>query len=268
MKLEDGGIVPADELDGLARFAERLADTSREILRSASAARPRAEVKDDSSPVTAVDRAVEDRLRDMIAQEYPDHGMVGEERGATRPESEHVWVLDPIDGTLPFLAGIPVFGTLIALLRDGVPVIGVIDLPATAERWLGCAGRPTTHNGEAVRTRPCAELSTTLLSTSNPDFYGDAEFEAFARLKAAARWTVYGGSCLAYAQIASGRIDLGVDAGLDPVDFCALVPVIEGAGGVITDWQGADLGLGSGSRVLAAGDPRAHAQALDLLARD
>ena len=261
-------MVPADELDGFTRFAERLADTSREILRSASAQRPRAEVKDDSSPVTALDRAVEDRLRDMIAREYPDHGMVGEERGAARPEREHVWVLDPIDGTLAFLAGIPVFGTLIALVRGGVPAIGVIDLPATGDRWVGCEGRPTRHNGAAVRARPCAELSTALLSTSNPDFYGAAEFEAFERLKAAVRWTVYGGSCLAYARIASGRIDLGIDAGLDPVDYCALVPVIRGAGGAITDWEGGALSLHSGSRILAAGDPRAHAQALDLLARD
>ena len=260
-------MVPADELDGFTRFAERLADASREILRSASARKPRAEVKDDSSPVTAVDRAVEDRLRDMIAQEYPDHGIVGEERGVARPESDHVWVLDPIDGTLAFLAGIPVFGTLIALVRGGVPAIGIIDLPATGERWVGCAGRPTTHNGVAVRTHACDDLSTALLSTSNPDFYGAAEFEAFERLKSAVRWTVYGGSCLAYAQIAAGRIDLGIDAGLDPVDYCALVPVIRGAGGAITDWQGRALNLHSGSRVLAAGDPRAHAWALEILAQ-
>jgi histidinol phosphatase-like enzyme (inositol monophosphatase family) len=259
--------VPADELDEFTRFAERLADTSREILRSASAQRPCAEVKDDASPVTALDRAVEDRLRDAIAREYPDHGIVGEERGVARPESDQVWVLDPIDGTLAFLAGIPVFGTLIALLREGVPAIGVIDMPATGDRWVGCAGRPTTWNGEAVHARPCAELSTALLSTSNPDFYGAAEFEAFERLKSAVRWTVYGGSCLAYARIASGRIDLGIDAGLDPVDYCALVPVIRGAGGAITDWEGADLGLRSGSRILAAGDPRAHALALEILAQ-
>ncbi len=259
--------MPADELDGFTRFAERLADTSREILLPAAALRPDAQVKDDSSPVTAVDEAIEDRLRDMIAREYPDHGIVGEERGAARPERDHVWVLDPIDGTLAFLAGIPVFGTLIALLRDGVPAIGVIDLPATGDRWVGCAGRPTTRPGEAVRARPCADLSTALLSTSNPDFYGVAEFEAFERLKSAVRWTVYGGSCLAYARIASGRIDLGIDAGLDPVDYCALVPVIRGAGGAITDWEGANLGLDSGSRILAAGDPRTHAWALEMLAQ-
>ncbi len=259
--------MPADDLDGFTRFAERLADASREILLSASAQKPRAEVKGDSSPVTAVDRAVEDRLRDMIAREYPDHGIVGEERGAAAAERDHVWVLDPIDGTLAFLAGIPVFGTLIALIRDGVPALGVIDLPVTGDRWVGCEGRPTTHNGEAVRARPCTELSTALLSTSNPDFYGAAEFEAFARLKSAVRWTVYGGSCLAYARIASGRIDLGIDAGLDPVDYCALVPVIRGAGGAITDWQGRALNLGSGSRILAAGDPHAHARALGILAQ-
>jgi len=259
-------MVPADELEQLIRFAERLADASREILLSAPAQRPRAEVKDDSSPVTTVDRAVEDRLRDMIAREYPDHGIVGEERGAAAPERDTVWVLDPIDGTLAFLAGIPVFGTLIALLRDGVPAIGVIDLPVTGARWVGCEGRPTTHNGEAVRARPCAELSTALLSTSNPDFYGDAEFEAFERLKSAARWTVYGGSCLAYAQIASGRIDLGIDTGLDPVDYCALVPVIRGAGGVITDWRGNQLTLDSDGTVLAVGDRTLQAKTLALIA--
>jgi histidinol phosphatase-like enzyme (inositol monophosphatase family) len=259
--------VPADELERLTHFAERLADASREILLPAAALRPDAQVKDDSSPVTAVDEAIEDRLRDMIAREYPDHGIVGEERGAARTESDHVWVLDPIDGTLAFLAGIPVFGTLIALIRGGAPAIGVIDLPATGARWVGCQGKPTTHNGVAVRTHACAELSTALLSTSNPDFYGAAEFEAFERLKSAVRWTVYGGSCLAYAQVASGRIDLGIDTALDPVDYCALVPVIRGAGGTITDWQGADLGLHSGKQVLAAGDPHAHAHALEVLAQ-
>ncbi len=255
------------DLGEFSAFAGQRADASRAQLR-ASLGRPvQADPKGDGSPVTAIDRAVEARLREMIAARYPDHGIVGEERGAARPESDSVWVIDPIDGTLAFLAGIPVFGTLIALVRGGAPAIGVIDLPATGERWVGCEGRPTMHNGEAVRARPCAELSTALLSTSNPDFYGEAEFEAFERLKASTRWTVYGGSCLAYARIASGRIDVGVDAGLDPVDYCALVPVIRGAGGAITDWEGRALSLGSGSRVLAAGDPRAHARALEILAR-
>ena len=253
-------------VDELAEFAGRLADASGPIIREAHRGGFSTETKGDGSPVTNVDRAVEDRLRAMIAMSYPDHGIVGEERGATAAGDGPVWVIDPIDGTLPFLAGIPVFGTLIALVEDGVPLIGVIDMPATAERWLGCRDRPTTRNGTIVRVRPCDGLADALMSTSNPDFYGADDGESFARLKAAVCWTVYGGSCLAYAQLASGRTDLGIDVALDPFDYLALVPVIEGSGGVMSDWQGAPLTMASGSRILAAGDARRHAEALAILA--
>ena len=254
------------ELKSYADFGARLADASRAMIEVAMRQPFRTEAKTDGSPVTAVDRAVEERLREMIAKAYPNHGIVGEEHGKSAPGSEYVWVLDPIDGTLAFLAGIPVFGTLIALVRDGVPVIGVVDMPAIGDRWIGGAGMATTRNGETVRTRACADLSTALLSTSNPDFYADAEFRQFERLKEAAQWTVYGGSCLAYAQLAAGRIDLSIDAGLDAFDYCALIPVIRGAGGEITDWEGAAVTLSSGGRILAAGDPRAHTRALEILA--
>ena len=246
-------------------FAESLAEAARGLLRAAHQNATQGTAKGDGSPVTAVDQAVEDRIRAMIAEAYPDHGIVGEERGASSPGQSFVWVIDPIDGTLPFLAGIPVFGTLIALLRDGLPVLGVIDMPVTGERWIGREGRPTTRNGGPVRVRACDELAAALLSTSNPDFYGAADNRALQRLKAATRWTVYGGSCLAYAQIASGRIDLGIDVGFDPFDYLALVPVITGAGGVISDWDGQPLTLGSGDRIVAAGDPRSQARALEIL---
>ncbi len=254
------------DLDEFAAFAGQLADASRAQLRAVIGQPVEADPKGDGSPVTAVDRAVEARLREMIAARYPDHGIVGEEHGATAPERALVWALDPIDGTLPFLAGLPVFGTLIALLHDGAPLIGVIDMPATEQRWLGCQGRPSTLNGAPIRTRPCPALSEALISTSNPDFYGAADRPALDRLKAATRWTVYGGPCLAYGQLASGRTDLGMDVAFDPYDYLALVPVIEGAGGVITDWRGAPLTLGSGDRILAAGDPARHAEALEILA--
>ncbi|MDE0240852.1 MAG: inositol monophosphatase family protein [bacterium] len=253
-------------VDELAEFAGRLADESGPIIRKAHQGGFSTEAKADGSPVTNVDRAVEDRLRTIIATSYPDHGIVGEERGDKAANDGPVWVIDPIDGTLPFLAGIPVFGTLIALVEDGMPLIGVIDMPATAERWLGCRGRPTTRNGAAVRVRACSGLADALLSTSNPDFYGADDGDAFARLKAAVCWTVYGGSCLAYAQLASGRTDLGIDVALDPLDYLALVPVIEGAGGVVSDWQGAPLTMASGNRILAAGDARRHAEAMAILA--
>ncbi len=246
-------------------FAERLADASGAMIREAMDRAVTGQTKGDGSPVTAIDQGVEDRIREMILETYPDHGVVGEERGASSPDSEFVWVLDPIDGTLPFLAGIPVYGTLIALLRKKAPLLGVIDMPATGERWVGCEGLPTTRNGAPVSVRACGDLSSALLSTSNPDYYGEADLPALQRLKAATRWTVYGGSCMAYAQIASGRIDIGIDVAFDPFDYLALVPVIRGAGGVITDWDGNPLTLGSGDRLVAAGDPGRHRDVLALL---
>ena len=247
-------------------FAERLAEAARDCIRESAGAAPEPIQKGDGSPVTAVDWAVEDRLREMIAATYPDHGILGEERGETAAGSELVWILDPIDGTLPFLAGFPVYGTLIALARGGVPVIGVIEMPVTAERWIGCEGLPTMLNGDPVHTRPCENLAVALMSTSNPDFYGDDDRPALGRMKAATRWCVYGGSCMAYAQIASGRIDVGIDVNFSVHDYLALVPVIEGAGGVVTDWRGQPLTLASGGRLVAAGDRRTHAEALAVLA--
>jgi len=255
-------------LSEFSKFAEQLAQASGDIIRRAAREPVAIEVKSDASPVTAVDKAVEDRLRDMIGETYPDHGILGEERGATSLGAEFNWVLDPIDGTLPFLAGIPVYGTLIALVHGEIPVLGVIDMPMTAERWMGVAGRATTRNGDPVRTRRCATLGAALMSTSNPDFYNTRERPAFARLHGATKFCVYGGSCMAYGRIADGRTDIGIDVGYDIYDYLALVPVIAGAGGRITDWEGAPLGLNSGSRLLAAGDERMHGRPLKLLNLD
>ena len=256
----------SSEFSEFTAFANRLADAARACINGFADSAPEPIQKDDGSPVTAVDRAVEDCLREMISETYPGHGIVGEERGATSADRELVWVIDPIDGTLPFLAGFPVYGTLLALVRGGAPVLGVIDMPATGERWVGCQGLPSTRNGKPVRVRACDDLSAALMSTSNPDFYTEADRPALDRMRAATRWTVYGGSCLAYARIASGWIDVGIDVAFDPTDYLALVPVITGAGGVITDWDGNALTLNSGDRFVAAGDPAAHAKTLAVLA--
>jgi histidinol phosphatase-like enzyme (inositol monophosphatase family) len=247
-------------------FAEELAGAARSVIRAALNAPFETEIKPDQSPVTEVDKAVEDRIRTLIDKCFPDHGVLGEERPDTNPDAEFKWVIDPIDGTLPFLAGIPVFGTLIALVHGDDPVIGVIDMPVTGDRWVGCKGATTTRNGEMVRTRACDRLSNALMASSNPNFWGAQDRPALDRLTAATRWGIYGGSCLAHAQIASARVDMGIEVGYDIHDYLALVPVISGAGGVITDWHGAPLTIRSGDRFVSAGDARIHQQALNILA--
>lgn len=246
-------------------FAGQLADASGAIIRDAARGAPIVEAKGDNSPVTLIDKAVEDRLRAMIEEKHPGHGIIGEERGVSAPDEELKWVIDPIDGTLPFLAGFPVFGTLIALVHGEVPVLGIIDMPVTGERWMGGEGMATTWNGEPVSTRACENLSDALMSTSNPDFYSGDDRPALDRMRAATRWRVYGGSCMAYGRIAEGRIDVGIDVNYDIHDFLALVPVIAGAGGVITDWDGEPLDINSGGRFIASGDMRVHEQAMKLL---
>jgi histidinol phosphatase-like enzyme (inositol monophosphatase family) len=226
--------------------------------------------KPDDTPVTLADREAEARIREIITDRYPDHGVIGEEEGSDRPDAEYVWVLDPIDGTKKFVTGNPLFGTLIALLHEGRPILGVIDMPMLGERWTGAAGRATRfedrQGAREVRVRPCAELAGAVLTATTPHMFGEAEFPAFERLRRAARFVLYGGDCFAYGALASGHLDLVVEADMAPYDFMALAPVVTGAGGVMTDWSGRPLGLVTDGRLIAAGDKRVHEAALELLA--
>ncbi len=246
-------------------FAARLADAAGAAIRPYFRAPVAVEAKADASPVTAADRAAEAAMRSLIERHYPDHGIIGEELGTVREHAAEIWVLDPIDGTKSFITGKPIFSTLIAFLREGRPVLGVIDQPVLGERWLGAAGRPTTFNGTVVSARSCPGLEEAILNATTPDMFSTADKEAFDRLAAKSRHTVYGGDGYAYGLAASGHIDLVVEAGLAPHDFCALAPVIEGAGGVMTDWRGAALHAGSDGRVVAAGDEAVHGLALAVL---
>jgi inositol-phosphate phosphatase/L-galactose 1-phosphate phosphatase/histidinol-phosphatase len=254
--------MPADLADRLTRFAEKLADESGAILMAAMGRAPEVDIKSDLSYVTETDRRVEERLREMIDREFPNHGVLGEDLGSRDLDAEYVWVLDPIDGTAAFVAGIPVFGTLIGVARKGRPWIGVIDHPATNERWVGVSGERATLNGAAIRTRACGDMATALMTNSNPDFFQPAERAAFEALRPQVRYTQYGGSCYAYGVLASGRTDLAIDGALEPFDIFAPIAVIEGAGGVVTDWSGAPITLGWSNLVLAAGDRDLHTQAL------
>ena len=257
------GAEPAAEL---VEFALRLADAAGEVVRKYYRAPLTVESKADLSPVTVADREAEEVLRALIRATYPEHGIDGEEFAAERLDAEFVWRLDPIDGTKSFVIGRPLFGTLIALTRADRPILGVIDQCVLGERWLGATGQGSTWNGQAIRVRACPALGEAVLSVTSPQMFSVAERAAVARLESVVRFPVYGGDCYAYGLLAMGSIDLIVEADLDVHDFMALIPVIEGAGGVVTDWQGAALTPRSDGRIVAAGDPRVHESALKLLA--
>lgn len=239
-------------------LANRLADAARaEIAPLFRSTDIESEAKQDASPVTIADRNAEEAMRKLIEAEFSGDGIHGEEFGVKEGVTGRQWVLDPIDGTTAFLAGRPIFGTLIALLVDGFPVLGVIDQAITGERWLGVAGEPTTFNGEPVTTRPCRELAQASIATTGPHYFSQAEGEIFMTLAAKTdhKRMVMGGDCYNYACLASGQLDVICEAGLKLHDFAALVPVVEGAGGMMCDWAGEPLHDGSDGRVLALGDP-------------
>jgi len=255
----------ADQLAAYAAFAQTLADRVRPMSRKWFRHPLSVDTKADESPVTQADRDVEAALREAIAAQYPDHGIFGEEFGVSRAEAELVWSLDPIDGTRAFISGNPLWGTLLALLHRGRPVLGLIDIPMLDERWIGAAGAAARLNGGECRTSTCAALEEAILYATAPDIFSGAELAAFDALAAACRMRRYGGDCYSYGLLASGHIDLVVEAGLQPYDYLALMPVVEGAGGVMTDWTGQPLGLQSQGRVIAAATPQLHRETMRLL---
>ena len=255
----------ADDLQRFLDLAVSLADAAGPIVMGHYRVGVAVDEKPDASPVTVADRAAETRMRELIAAAFPDHGVVGEEFGRDRAGASHVWVLDPIDGTKSFISGRPLFGSLIALCRDGAPVVGVIDCPAARDRWVGCSGRPSTHTGGPARTRGCARLADAVLYATSPYVFEGRDRERFDRLHAAIRFPIFGNDCYGYGLAASGWVDLVVEAQMQVYDWAAVVPVATGAGGVITDWEGRALGFESDGRVVLAGDARAHRLALEIL---
>jgi histidinol phosphatase-like enzyme (inositol monophosphatase family) len=252
--------------EALLALAHRLADASGAVVRRYFRAGVDVIDKPDLSPVTIADREAEAVIRDLIRKECPDHGIIGEEHGEDRPDAEYVWVIDPIDGTKSFITGRPLFGTLIALTHRQMPVLGVIDHPALAERWIGAVGWPTLMNGREARVRGCAGVARASLFASSPHMFEQDAAPAFERVRARAKLTMYGSDCYAYALVASGFGDLVVEANMGIHDYLAAVPVVTGAGGVMSDWHGRPLSLKSGDRVVAAGDAAVHREALKLLA--
>ena len=248
-------------------LANRLADAAGEAIRPLYRSGFAVESKGDASPVTEADRAAEAAMRAILEAERPEDGIVGEEFGVQNEGAARQWVLDPIDGTTSFVAGRPIFGTLVALLQDGFPVLGLIDQPVLRERWVGVVGRETTLNGTRAKTRPCRDMAEAVLATTSPHQFAGEEVDAFMALAGAVaqRRIVYGGDCYNYALLASGHVDIVCEAGLALHDLAALAPVVEGAGGVMCDWSGDPLTAASDGRVLAIGDPARLDDALEAL---
>jgi len=217
-------------------------------------------------PVTAADRAAESAMRALIRESFPDHGIIGEEFGSEREEAEYVWVLDPIDGTKSFIAGMPVWGTLIALTRFGEPVYGMMNQPFTRECFFGDGGMARSHGPNGRRelaVRSCAGLADAVLFTTSPRLMNASDRTAFERVENVVRLSRYGGDCYAYCMLAAGHVDLIIETELQPYDILPLIPILQGAGGIVTGWDGG--AAGRDGRIIAAGDERVHRAAMALL---
>jgi histidinol phosphatase-like enzyme (inositol monophosphatase family) len=222
-------------------------------------------MKSDASPVTRADREIEDHLRRMLALHAPDDGVFGEEMPPTGLDRPRLWVIDPIDGTGAFATGSPLFGTLFGLLNEGVPSIGAIEASATGERWIGCAGGEAWLNERPCRTSGCTRLARASIGATAINAYAPEARAAFDRLAARAAITRLGGDCYSYGLVAAGHLDAVIETGLKPYDFVPIVPIIEAAGGVMTDWQGAPLTLHSEGHVVAAASTELHEEICALL---
>ena len=250
-------------------FVDELAAVSGETIRPFFRSALGVENKSRSGgfdPVTAADRAAEAAMRALIKRTFPEHGVIGEELGADRPDAEYVWVLDPIDGTKSFICGLPAWGTLIALTQNGVPIYGMMHQPFTREHFSG-DGRGARYRGpagdRALRVRPCAALSDAIMLTTSPLLMNEADRQCFRRVEREVRLSRYGGDCYAYCVLAAGHVDLLIETELKPHDVLALIPIIEGAGGIMTTWDNGRPH--NGGRIIAAGDKRVHEQAMALL---
>lgn len=258
---------PIPDRAALSAFLDELAEGARAIALTHFRSLSVYDRKEDLSPVTVADKAIEDYLRARIQQRFPDHGIVGEEQEEKTGSARLTWYVDPIDGTKSFISGMPLFGTLVALYDEmqGAPVFGMIDMPALNERWIGDSNA-TRLNGRLANVSQCVELSTAQIYTSSPDIFSDEDWQVYDRLSRRAAFRRFGGDCYLYGLLASGYCDLVVETSLKTFDFMALVPVVEGAGGFICDWQGNALTPLSDGRVVAASTRELLKDALDEIA--
>ncbi|NKB76644.1 MAG: histidinol phosphate phosphatase [Gammaproteobacteria bacterium] len=251
--------------DAYLQTAIQCADQARKVTQHWFRASIEITSKQDKSPVTIADEETENVIKSIILNNHPNHSFIGEETGSEMNDEQWQWIIDPIDGTKSFATGSPTFGTLISLLRDGIPVLGVIDHGMLDERWIGVTGKPTTHNGKICRTRSTPTLDKASIYATTLDMFNESTFAQYDRLSKQCQFRVFGGDCYVYGLLSSGLTDIVCEADLKPYDYMALSTVVEGAGGIITDWEGKPLTLASKDKVLACGNKSLHQAALDIL---
>jgi inositol-phosphate phosphatase/L-galactose 1-phosphate phosphatase/histidinol-phosphatase len=254
----------------IINFANHLADISGEVIRKYFR-QDFAEIKkNNQTPVTLADKEAEQIMRNAIAKQFPDHGIIGEEFGNVNPNAKYQWVLDPIDGTVSFVMGRPIFGTLIALAFEGKPILGIINQPINNELWCGIIGDKSTLNNKKIQTRNCLNLSESILCSTSPFFFQGKDLEMLNKIASQTKYQsqggiIYGGDCYLFGLLAMGQIDIIIEQGLNNFDFMALVPVVKAAGGVITDWEGKELDINSDGKILACGDFEMHKKILAII---
>lgn len=251
-------------------FANHLADLSGAVIKKYFRQENGEVTKDDDSPVTKADREAEKIMRDAIEKKFPTHGIIGEEYGVKKAKSDFTWILDPIDGTSSFIIGRAIFGTLIALTSGEKSLLGIMNQPITDERWIGIDSDATYFNGRKIRTRNCHEISEAVMCSSSSFYFQNGDEELLKKICALTKYQklggiIYGGDCYSYASLASGFIDIVIDPGLKVYDYAATMPIVEMAGGIITDWQGNDPKLKSGVKLLACGNRELHEKVLKVI---
>ena len=249
-------------------FANFLADKSAEVIMQYFRHQLNIETKEDNTPVTIADKISEEKIRELIKKTYPSHGILGEEYEGLNLDSEFTWVIDPIDGTLSFIAGHKDFGTLIALLHNKKPILGIINCPAHQERWIGLNNYPTTLNGTIVKTSKIEKVRDSYAFTSGLYFEDKMFRKNFDKIIDQIKYYRFGGDCYMYGMLASGLIDIVIEDTLKAYDYMALIPVIEGAGGVVTDIYNKDIGLDSKGSIIATANRELHKEVMKVLTND
>jgi inositol-phosphate phosphatase/L-galactose 1-phosphate phosphatase/histidinol-phosphatase len=251
-------------------FANYLADVSAIVAKKYFRMENGEVAKEDDSPVTKADNEIEKLMRNEIEKKFPEHGIIGEEYGIQNSDADFVWILDPIDGTSSFIIGRPTFGTLIGLSYKKKMILGIMNQPIIEERWLGIEGQGAWFNGKKIRSRNCKDLSDAVMCGSSSFYFQNGDEDILKKLSSLTKYQkiggiIYGGDCYSYASLASGFVDIVIDPGMKVYDYAALLPIIEMAGGVLTDWHGKDLKLKSNVKVIACATKELHQKALEII---